>query len=90
MTIKENNGKVAVITGAGTGIGKSAVLHLIQDGYQVVLAGRREQPLNDTVQESGASEDRFLVQTTDVSKEEDVKKLFNVAMKKISESWCFV
>ena len=82
MTIKENNGKVAVITGAGTGIGKSAVLHLIQDGYQVVLAGRRDQPLIDTAQESGAGEDRFLIQTTDVSKEEDVKKLFNVTMKK--------
>ena len=82
MTIKGNNGKVAVVTGAGTGIGKSAVLHLIQDGYQVVLAGRRDQPLIDTAQESGAGEDRFLVQTTDVSKEEDVKKLFNVTMKK--------
>ena len=82
MSIKENNGKVGVITGAGTGIGKSAVLHLIQDGYQVVLAGRREQPLIDTVKESGASEDRFLVQTTDVSKEEDVKKLFNSTIEK--------
>jgi len=82
LTLKENNGKVAIVTGAGTGIGKSAVLHLIKDGYQVVLAGRREQPLIDTAKESGAVEDRFLVQPTDVSKEEDVKNLFNVTMKK--------
>ena len=82
MTIKENNGKVAVITGAGTGIGKSAVLHLIQDGYQVVLAGRRDQPLIDTAQESGAGEDRFLIQTTDVSKEEDLNKTLKVIKDK--------
>lgn len=82
MLAKENNGKVAIITGSGTGIGRSAALHLIKDGYQVVMAGRRKEPLIETANTSGASEDRYLIQQTDVSKEKDVKELFNATMEK--------
>ena len=48
-----SNQKVAVVTGAGTGIGKSAALHLLADGYSVALAGRRVQNLEEVVAESG-------------------------------------
>ena len=48
--------KVAVVTGAGSGIGRAAAQALLQDGYRVVLAGRREQPLSEVAHSSGAAE----------------------------------
>ena len=50
-----SNSKVAIVTGAGSGIGKAAALALLQDGYRVVLAGRRPEPLQAVIAESGAS-----------------------------------
>jgi NAD(P)-dependent dehydrogenase (short-subunit alcohol dehydrogenase family) len=67
--------KVAIITGAGTGIGKSTALALLREGYAVVLAGRRPEPLEETVAESGAGE-RALAVPTDVTDPESVKALF--------------
>jgi len=48
--------KVAIITGAGSGIGKAVALALLADGFQVVLAGRRTEPLNQVAQQSGAAQ----------------------------------
>ena len=45
----DTNGKVAIVTGAGSGIGKHSALALLQDGYSVVLAGRRLERLQGTV-----------------------------------------
>ena len=45
--------KVAIVTGAGTGVGKSAALALLREGYSVTLAGRRVEPLENTVTEAG-------------------------------------
>lgn len=42
-------GKVAIVTGAGTGIGKRTALALLQEGYSVALVGRRVEPLETTV-----------------------------------------
>ena len=70
---------VAIVTGAGTGIGKAAALALLQDGYRVVLAGRREQALLDVAATSGAAE-RALVVVTDVSAEASVVALFDAAL----------
>ncbi|MDP3414326.1 MAG: SDR family NAD(P)-dependent oxidoreductase, partial [Polaromonas sp.] len=47
-------GKVALVTGAGTGIGKAVALALLRADYSVVLVGRRSEPLNEVVQASGA------------------------------------
>ena len=47
-------GRIALVTGAGTGIGKSAALALIDAGYAVVLAGRRREPLEGTAREAEA------------------------------------
>jgi NADP-dependent 3-hydroxy acid dehydrogenase YdfG len=56
-----SNGKVAVVTGAGTGVGKSATLHLLSDGYFVILAGRRLEPLQEVVSESGVSGSKAII-----------------------------
>ena len=50
--------KVAVVTGAGTGIGKASALALLKEGYAVALAGRRKEPLDKAVAESGAARTR--------------------------------
>jgi NAD(P)-dependent dehydrogenase (short-subunit alcohol dehydrogenase family) len=67
--------KVAVVTGAGTGIGKASALALLNAGYSVALAGRRADLLAQTVSESGAGA-RALAVPTDVSKPADVSALF--------------
>jgi NAD(P)-dependent dehydrogenase (short-subunit alcohol dehydrogenase family) len=72
--------KVAIVTGAGSGIGRAAALALLQDGYQVVLAGRREQPLAEVAQLGGAPE-RALVLPTDVSDEASVLALFDTTVR---------
>jgi len=72
--------KVAVVTGAGSGIGRAAALALLQDGYRVVLAGRREQPLAEVAHLGGAPE-RSLVVPTDVSDETSVLALFDSVVR---------
>ncbi|MCB8747727.1 SDR family oxidoreductase [Rhodoferax sp. U2-2l] len=72
--------KVAIVTGAGSGIGKAAALALLQGGYRVVLAGRRQEPLADVAQVSGAPE-RALVVPADVSDEASVVALFDAALQ---------
>jgi len=67
--------KVAVVTGAGSGIGKASALALLNAGYSVALAGRRAELLNQAVSESGAGA-RALAVPTDVSKLADVTALF--------------
>jgi len=67
--------KIAIVTGAGSGIGKSVALTLLKDGYSVALAGRRKDALEQTVKESGAGT-RALAVPTDVSDPQSVKALF--------------
>ena len=68
--------KIAIVTGAGTGIGKAAALALLGDGWSVALAGRREQPLLDVAQQAQAGE-RALAVPTDVADPEAVRHLFD-------------
>jgi len=69
------SGKVAVVTGAGTGIGKAAALALLAQGYGVALAGRRAELLEKAAAESGAGA-RALAVPTDVSDPASVAALF--------------
>jgi NAD(P)-dependent dehydrogenase (short-subunit alcohol dehydrogenase family) len=67
--------KFAVVTGAGTGIGKAVALGLLQAGYAVALAGRRKEPLENTAAEAPKGA-RTLVVPTDVADPASVKALF--------------
>ncbi|MEO2033996.1 MAG: SDR family oxidoreductase [Planctomycetaceae bacterium] len=69
--------KVAIVTGAGSGIGRSASLALCHEGFSVVLAGRREDRLQETADRSGAAQ--TLVVPTDVTCEKSVHQLFERA-----------
>ena len=74
-----DHGRVAIVTGAGTGVGRSAALALLGDGYRVVLAGRRREPLealavDDTVR------GKVLVVPTNVADPVAVKALFDAAL----------
>jgi NADP-dependent 3-hydroxy acid dehydrogenase YdfG len=68
--------KVAVITGAGSGIGRAVALHLAAAGYQVALAGRRLDALEETKKEGGALAANLHPIVTDVSDEASVNALF--------------
>jgi NAD(P)-dependent dehydrogenase (short-subunit alcohol dehydrogenase family) len=68
--------KVAVVTGAGTGIGKASAVALLRAGWQVVLAGRRADLLDKAIAQAGADRSRALAAPTDVGKPEQVKALF--------------
>ena len=67
--------RVAIVTGAGSGIGKSAALALLKDGYHVGLVGRRKDMLEKTAAESGAK-DRALVLAADITKDAEVENVF--------------
>ena len=67
--------KVAIVTGAGSGVGKAATLALLKAGYSVAMAGRRKDALEQTAKESGAGSRALAVQT-DVSDPQSVKALF--------------
>ncbi len=70
------NNKVALITGAGSGIGKAVTLALLQDGYSVTLAGRRQEAMQQTVAKAGSAGERALVVPTDLRDPVAVRKLF--------------
>ena len=75
-----SNDKVALVTGAGTGIGRQVALALAGAGYRVVLAGRRIEPLHETALQAGL--DRALPVATDVGRPESVDALFAVIQEK--------
>jgi NAD(P)-dependent dehydrogenase (short-subunit alcohol dehydrogenase family) len=68
--------KVALVTGAGTGIGKAVALALMKEGYAVVLAGRRQDKLDETANEGKSTGAKSLVVPTDVSDAASIKALF--------------
>jgi NAD(P)-dependent dehydrogenase (short-subunit alcohol dehydrogenase family) len=72
--------KVAIVTGGGSGVGRAAALALLRDGWNVVLAGRRPEPLQAVIEESQAGS-RGLGVPTDVSDPASVKALFDAAVK---------
>ena len=69
-----DEGKVAIITGAGSGIGRASALALAKRGYRVVFAGRRPDPLKEAAAE--VKNAKTLVVTGDVSKSADVAEIF--------------
>src|SRR5882672_2213879 len=68
--------KVAIVTGAGSGIGRAVAIGLLEESYSVVLAGRRSALLEQTVQDAGVHGVHTLVVPTDVSDPAAVRALF--------------
>jgi NAD(P)-dependent dehydrogenase (short-subunit alcohol dehydrogenase family) len=71
-----STGKIALITGAGSGIGRAVALAFLADGYRVVLAGRRKDPLDETAKMAGSAAGNALVITADVTDPNSVHALF--------------
>jgi NAD(P)-dependent dehydrogenase (short-subunit alcohol dehydrogenase family) len=78
MTHTQESGKVAVVTGAGSGIGRAVARLMLADGYRVALAGRREAQLHETA--DGHPEARAL--PCDVTKPDDVERLFEATRQR--------
>lgn len=68
-------GKTAIVTGAGSGIGQAAALALLADGWQVALAGRRAEPLQQVAEQGGRSGHAFC-RPTDMTQADQVQALF--------------
>jgi NAD(P)-dependent dehydrogenase (short-subunit alcohol dehydrogenase family) len=68
--------KVAVVTGGGTGIGKASALALAREGYSVMIAGRRKEPLDATVKQASDAGGQMRSMVADVSDPDVVKRLF--------------
>ena len=73
----KSEGRVAIVTGGGSGIGKESAFALAKDGYSVAIAGRREEVLNETVKEATQEGLKMLGVQTDVGNPESVKNLFS-------------
>jgi NAD(P)-dependent dehydrogenase (short-subunit alcohol dehydrogenase family) len=74
---------VAVITGAGSGIGRAVAQALLENGYRVALAGRREAALKETLEAARGASKRGLVLPTDVTEPEAVRALF----ARVAQAW---
>ena len=72
----KQNKKIALVTGAGSGIGRAVALALLEDGFSLVLAGRRLEPLQAVVDHAQAAGGEALAVPTDVRDEQSVAQLF--------------
>ena len=73
----KNEGKIAIVTGAGSGIGRHTTWALLRSGFSVALAGRRLEALEETARLAGPDGSRTLAVSTDVSDPEAVSNLFS-------------
>jgi NAD(P)-dependent dehydrogenase (short-subunit alcohol dehydrogenase family) len=75
--------KIAIVTGAGSGIGRASAIALLKAGYSVALAGRRADALAESIKLAGADGGRALAVATDVTSPESVRALF----AKVKDKW---
>src|SRR5215469_7192832 len=80
---EEPMAKIAVVTGAGSGIGRASSLALLKNGYKVALAGRRKDALEETAKLAGNNSPNALAVPTDVTKRDDIVALF----AKVKATW---
>ncbi|MDM0082325.1 SDR family oxidoreductase [Variovorax sp. J31P179] len=75
--------KIALVTGAGSGIGRTVALGLLDDGWAVVLAGRRSEPLNALAAEAEARGQTAMAVPTDVTEPDSVQALFDTIERRL-------
>ena len=75
--------KVAIVTGAGSGIGKAVALALLENGYRVAVAGRRRDALDSTVRAAGGRSSDVLPVVTDIGNPASVAALFDTVAEKL-------
>src|SRR5206468_11282988 len=75
--------KTAIVTGAGTGIGKASAVALLKSGWNTVFAGRRQDVLDEAVKSAGKTEAKALAIAADVSQPADVDRLFDRAVAEL-------
>lgn len=75
------NDRTAIVTGAGTGIGKSVATALLRDGWNTVFCGRRKAVLDAAIAEAGQTEAKALAVACDITRPEDVEALFAAVAK---------
>ena len=80
--------KVAVVTGAGSGIGREAALVLLSHGYKVALAGRRLDQLQETARQAGERQADALPVATNVADPASVAALFDATVRKFGRLDC--
>ena len=76
-----SDGKVAIITGAGSGIGKATALVFLNDGYRVAFAGRRPDALENAIKEAGDKASHTIAVPTDISDQSAVQNLFSKTLE---------
>src|SRR4051794_6879662 len=81
MAAQDIRGKVVVITGASSGFGKGTALKFAEEGASLVLAARRDEPLDELARECEAGGTRALAVPTDVSDREEVERLAESAIQ---------
>lgn len=72
-----NRSRNAIVTGAGSGVGKASAIALLKAGWNVALLGRRLEPLQQAIAEAGATAGRGVAIATDVSKPDQVRNAFD-------------
>jgi NAD(P)-dependent dehydrogenase (short-subunit alcohol dehydrogenase family) len=83
--MEELSGKVALITGGGTGIGRGVAVELSAVGCHVVLCGRRKEPLEEVLEALSAKGGQGLVVAGDVSEADDVERIVNASLEKFGQ-----
>ena len=73
--------RTAIVTGAGTGIGKAVATALLQDGWNTVFCGRRQAVLEEAIDRPETTEAKALAIACDVTKPDEVDRLFDTAVK---------
>ena len=76
--------KIAIVTGAGSGIGREVAINLLDRDYRVVLAGRRVHALQETIDRAGSAGGHAMAIGTDVSNPQSVQRLFNKTQEEFS------
>ena len=77
----DQEGKISIVTGAGTGVGKAAAMTLADDGWTVVLAGRRIGPIEEVASEINSKNGTAIAVVTDAADPQSVKNLFDHTQK---------